>query len=150
MSPQFLAQLRARFEEVHPCWQTLLRAEPVSGPLANPEALQYYIPEAWNEILNAAAKPHSPISLRTARAQLPACKCGHNPYRTFFLTAEQAVTEAAVLVQAAQAPAERAPADLAELIFAVRALARTNIDTFCGACVHRMTANNCRFVRARR
>jgi hypothetical protein len=149
VSPQFLSALRARGPEIQYRWRRLLRIEPVSGPLANPEALQYLIPQVWNQVLATVAKSsRTPVSLEKARAQLPACNCGKNPYRAFFLAAEQAITEAAVLLQADQPPPKRKPADVAELVFAVRSLARSEIDTFCGACTHRGKAHNCRFASA--
>jgi hypothetical protein len=118
----------------------------VTTPLANPEALQYLVPEIFTAVLERAAKTNrKAVTLEQARATLPACDCGNNPYRAFFLAAEQAITEAAVLIQTQQPMAARQPSDLAELIYAVRCAARAEIDAFCGACVHRGHAKNCRF-----
>jgi hypothetical protein len=150
MSPEFLSALRTRGAEIQDRWRTLLRIEPVSGPLANPEALQYLIPHAWKQVLLAVGKPpRAALSLAAARAQLPACNCGNNPYRAFFIAAEQAITEAAVLLQADQPASKRKESDVAEIVFAVRSLARSEIDTFCGACTHRGKAHDCRFAVAR-
>jgi hypothetical protein len=146
MTPEFLSHLRARSAGIQDRWRTLLHIEPVSGPLANPAALQYMIPEAWDRLLAGIEEPRrTPLSLRAARAPLPSCNCGNNPYRAFFIAGEQAVAEAAVLIQAEQPAAQRSPGDLAEVIFAVRSLARTDIDTFCSACAHKGKARNCRF-----
>jgi hypothetical protein len=146
MSPVLLSELRARTEEVVQRWETLLRIEPISTPLANPDTLQYLIPEVWEQILCAARKTlRSPISLRSARAHLPACDCGNNPYRGFFRAAEQAVTETAVLIQSAQPGMGNRLNDLGELIYIIRKFARAEINAFCKACVFHGEAENCRF-----
>lgn len=127
----------------------MLKIEPVSGPLANPDMLQYLVPEVFEQILAKAEQLSGRVvSLESARAQLPACGCGRNPYRAFFTAAEQAMTEAGVLAQAMMDERERDPADLARLVFAIRTLACDEIDTFCSACVHRGCAAGCRFAVA--
>jgi hypothetical protein len=147
VTPEFLASVMACRASIEEHWRTLLNIEPVSGPLANPEALQYLIPQALNEIFTRASKRKA-ATLESARAELPTCNCGHNPYRAFYLAGEQALTEAAVLLQAKQPPALRRESDLACLVFAARAAARSEIDAFCGACVHRGRAKHCRFATA--
>jgi hypothetical protein len=150
MTADFAEQLRAQAFAIQSRWRTLLHLEPVSGPLANPEAMQHLIPQAFAQIIALACKSRHPaMTLERARAELPDCGCGHNPYRAFFVAAEQALTEAAVLIQAAQPAARRTTADLAQLIFAVRMQARAEIDTFCSVCTHRDTAANCRFTVAK-
>lgn len=148
VTPEFLASFLSRRASIEEHWRTLLNIEPVSGPLANPEALQYLIPRALEEIFARAATHRKAVTLETARAELPACNCGNNPYRAFYSAGEQALTEAAVLLQAKQPAAVRRESDLASLVFAARAAARDEIDAFCGACVHRGRAKNCRFATA--
>ena len=148
VTPEFLASVMAGRASIEEHWRTLLKIEPVSSPLANPEALQYLIPEALGEIFTRAASKRKAMSLESARAELPAFNCGNNPYRAFYLAGEQALTEAAVLLQAQQQPALRRESDLAALVYATRVAARSEIDAFCGACVHRGRAKHCRFATA--
>lgn len=146
MSPDFLTQLRARSGEIVASWRALLHEQPAADALASPETLQYLIPEMWERILAIAEKSaRARMSLPMARLQLPACNCGHNPYRAFYIAAERALAEAAVHITAAQPPAERRPSDLLAVVHAVRSLALSDIDAFCGTCMHRGTAENCRY-----
>lgn len=145
MTPDHLGDLRARSVGIQERWKTLLRLEPVSGPLANPDALVHLIPETLERIFELLAKPaRVPISILAAKACVPKCDCGNNPYLAYFVAAEQAFVEAAVLQQSELAPAERRPGEVAEVMLAVRRLARMEIDTFCGACVHRCVDRSCR------
>jgi hypothetical protein len=145
MSPERLHDMRAQSVSIRERWQTLLRIEPVSGPLANPDTLVHLIPEMLERVLVALAKPsRAPVSIVTARACVPKCNCGRNPYQTFFVAAEQALSEAVVLLEAALPAAERRSSDVAEVVFAIRKIARMEIDTFCGACLHRCIDPNCR------
>ena len=145
MSPEFLHLLRARSPEIQRQWETLLRIEPVSGPLANPEALKYLIPEAIDEVFDTLTRPtRAPVSLQVAKACVPECPCGNNPYRAFYVAGERCLLEAVVLQQTQSAAADRRHTDVAEVAYAVRRLARRDIDTFCGACSQRGSAPLCR------
>lgn len=145
MTPAVVRDLRACSPAIRFHWEALLRLEPVNSPLANPDALAHLIPHSLEEIFLRLGKySRVPVSISAARAQLPNCECGNNPYRAYFVAGEQAVTEAFVLLQS-ELPAEsRRSTDMAELIFAIRRLARSNIDAFCGVCVNRGTAPHCR------
>ena len=146
MHPDHLIDLRFRSPMIRERWEAFLRVEPVSNPLANPDALVHLIPETLNQILEALEKPsRAPVSIQAARAIVPDCDCGNNPYRAYFMAGEQALCETLVLLQAESPPDKRQQADLAELIFAVRKLAKTDIDTFCSACVHKGVAAKCRY-----
>jgi hypothetical protein len=145
MSPERLRAMRERGVSLRERWETLLRIEPVSGPLANPEALVHLIPQTLEQVFVMLAKPvRTPVSIMAARACVPKCGCGRNPYHSYFVAAEQALTEAVVLLQAALPASERSQSDVAEVMFAVRKLARLEIDTFCGACQHRCLDAKCR------
>lgn len=147
MTPEILHQLRARGPSIHVRWETLLRIEPVNGPLANPDAMARLIPETLAQILTELARSSSPVSLRSARgAQLPACNCGHNPYLAFFVAGEQALVETVVIAQSENPLMRRHESDVAEVIHLVRSMARDEIDTFCGICTHRGSDANCRHV----
>jgi hypothetical protein len=146
MPCELFAQLRARKSAIEHHWRQLLAIEPVSSPLANPEALQYLIPETFDRIMNKADQlTGKPITAEKARAELPKCDCGNNPYRAFFIAGEQAVLEAAVMLQAEMNPKVRNVSAATVLLLAVHRIARTEIDTFCAACVRRGSTPNCRF-----
>lgn len=146
MAPDVLQRLRDRSATIHVRWETLLRLEPVLTPLANPDALVRLIGDSLARIFTAVAQDRRPpISLREARSiGVPSCDCGNNPYGAYFIAGEQAFVEAIVLLQAELAPQERTEGDVAAIIRAVRELARGEIDTFCGLCVHRTKADRCR------
>ena len=144
MHPSLLRGLRTRSPVIRRHWESLLRIEPVNGPLANPDTMVNLIPQSLEEILTAAARsPHSAHSVPAPRDGLPDCHCGYNPYIAFFIAAEQALVEAAVLIQADLPPHERQQADVLKLKGVVRHLARADIDAFCGICTHRGTARGC-------
>lgn len=146
MSPDFLTELRARKTAILERWRALLHDQPTGDPLASPETLQYLIPESWDRIMATAEKSaRTRMGLPMARLQVPACDCGHNPYRAFYIAAEQAIAEAAVHITADQPATERRPGDLVAVVYAVRSLSQADIDAFCGTCMHRGTADNCRF-----
>lgn len=148
MSPERVRELRARSASIRERWEALLRVEPVSGPLANPDALVHLIPETLDKVLALLAKPaRVPVSIMAAKACVPKCECGHNPYLAYFLAAEQALVESAVLCQAELPATERRQGDVAEVMLAVRRLARLEIDTFCGACVDRCVDPKCRHLQ---
>lgn len=144
MSPAFFQQLRAQSATLHVRWETLLRMEPVSGPLANPDALVRLIPESLARVfreLTEAPEPGCTLTELT-RTRLPSCDCGYNPFLAYYIAGERAFTEAVVLLQT-PGPAARNESELASVIDAVRRLAHDEIDTFCGICTHRGLVANC-------
>lgn len=150
MAPDLLQKLRARDSAIRERWETLLRIERVSGPLANPDALVHLIPDSLARVYKALAKRQihrgpEPTSL----TKLPACDCGNNPYLAYFVAGEQAIVESLVLLQAELPPEQRNNEDATDVIRAIRQLAGSEIDAFCGICVHRGTATQCRHALAR-
>lgn len=149
MIPARLCDLRGRSDDIRRRWEALLHVEPVSGPLANPDALKHLIPQTLEQVFTMLAKPaRTPVSIMAAKAQVPKCECGHNPYLTYFIAAEQALVEAVILLESELPAAERRQSDVAEMMFAVRRLGRLEIDTFCGVCSHRCTSSKCRHLEA--
>jgi hypothetical protein len=142
MHDRMLALLRDHIPQIRHRWEILLRVEPVSGPLANPDALQYLIPTSIKQVLDRLT-----LGLDDAcgdPVRLPGCECGNNPYRAYFAAGEQAFAETMVLIQVRQAPAERSKGDFTQVVSAVRRLARQEIDGFCEMCLHRGHAPRCR------
>lgn len=152
MAPLFLKELKARSAIIRGRWEALLRVEGVPSPLANPDMLVHLIPESLAEVFRLVA--YNPTSARTveeAKAdRLPPCDCGNNPYLAYFLAGEQALSESVILLQSEQPRLGAKETDLAEVIGAVRDLARAEIDTFCGICTHHGTAPRCRHAAAAR
>jgi hypothetical protein len=127
----------------------LLHVEPVNSPLANPDALTHLIPQTLEQVFTLLGKPaRAPVSVSAAKACMPRCECSHNPYLAYFLAAEQVLVEAMVLLEAELPTSERRQSDVAEVMLAVRRIARLEIDTFCGACVHRCVDFKCRHLAA--
>ena len=149
MTPERLRYLQTRATSIRSRWEVLLRVEPVSGPLANPDALAHLIPLTLDQVFTLLAKPaRAPVSVSAAKACVPRCECGHNPYLAYFLAAEQVMVEAIVLLEAELPASERRQSDVAEVMLSVRRIARLDIDTFCGACTHRCLDAKCRHLAA--
>lgn len=146
MAPDLVQQLRQSAADIRRRWEALLRIERVSGPLANPDALVHLIPDTLAEIfVGLAHGTRRPITFIDAMAErLPTCECGNNPYLAYFVAGEQALVESVVLLQAKLPVAYRRESDVAEAIHIVRALARVEIDNFCGVCAHRGCVKGCR------
>lgn len=146
MSPQVIELLRTRRDAIQQRWCALLRIEPVNTPLANPDILAHLVPESLDRMLALLAKAsRAPASLQTARLTLPACDCGNNPYRAYYIAGEQALTEEFVLWETAQPERQRRESELAAVIFFIRRLAQADIDDFCGACSQHAKAPRCRY-----
>ena len=132
-----MTALTARRPQVHARWDDLLRAEKVSTPLANPDALVHLIDWTLDEVFRTLQ------SLPTRRRPLRApsrhdldCPCGRNPLLIYFAAGEQALQESLVLSQAKGIhldPAERDSA-LQELNLALRHIASREIGAFCSLC----------------
>lgn len=150
MTPELLENLHSASAAIRERWERLLRIERVNGPLANPDALVHLLPETLEAIFATLAKrPRARLSFERAIGErLPACQCGNNPYLAYFTAAEQALVETVVLLQAKQPENRQNQNDVAEAIKAVRGLARSEIDTFCGVCTHHGMAAGCRYVPA--
>lgn len=146
MSPTLLQQLRAQSATIHVRWETLLRMEPVSGPLANPDALVRLIPESLARVFEQLDdQTTGELSLaELAGERLPGCDCGFNPFLAYYVAGERAFSEAVVLLQPV-GTGRRNESDLAEVLRAVRRLAIDEIDTFCGLCAHRGGVLHCRY-----
>ena len=87
-----LQELQRRRAEVRRSWEILLRVEPVSSPLANPDALMHMFDQSFDEIVAAAAEP-----IRLEANEAFSCPCGRNPLVAYFAAGRQAIHEALVL-----------------------------------------------------
>lgn len=140
MQPLLLGALRAQQPQIRARWTALLHVEPVSTPLANPDALVHLIDWSLQEIFRAlAATAFSRGPERSRSESAPLCPCGRNPLLAYYGAGEQAMREALILAQFASPhldPVER-DAALVELNTRLREISRREIESFCGVCQHR-------------
>jgi hypothetical protein len=146
MQSPLLSALRAQHAGIRARWAALLHVEPVSTPLANPDALVHLIDWSLKEVfrgLTALASRRRAGHITSDSR--PHCPCGRNPLLAYFAAGEQAVQEALILAQAASpalSPVER-DTSLRELNVVLRDIARREIESFCGVCQHRDEASQC-------
>lgn len=135
MHSPLLAELRQRRLAIQSRWGTLLRAEPVTSPLANPESLVHLIEATIEDVFSMLEAGGSAQDGAMERTE-PRCTCGRNPLLAFFAAGRQALHEGLVLSQAALAPFDPEQRDiaLAELNQAIDELHRREIEAFCGLC----------------
>jgi hypothetical protein len=121
-------------------WEVLLRAEPVSSPLANPDSLVYLMGWTLDRFFTALRGPLSRRRI-TDRGSNKAeisdvrelCVCKMNPLLAYFATAEQALIQTALPILQ---PRERESA-LSAVRLAMQVVAKREIDTFCAVCQRR-------------
>ena len=141
MQADLVSALRRQCPQIRARWKEILRAEPVSTPLANPDALVHLLDWSVEEIFRSLSMLAS--RRRTGHPEPPSdgpvCPCGRNPLLAYFAAGEQAVREALVLAQAAAAPLDPRERDAAllELDEVLHMIAHREIEAFCGVCQHR-------------
>lgn len=142
MQESLLNSLCAQRSAIHARWDTLLRTERVTSPLAYPDALVHLIEWALDQIFTALRDPVTKRKAEHAGGRAmarPDCPCGRSPLLAFFLAGEQALLEALVLEQASHLPVDPHERDdaLNELYYVIRSMARREVDAFCSVCQHR-------------
>ena len=122
-------------------WEVLLRAEPVSSPLANPDSLVYLMGWTLDRFFTALRGPLSRrrIGRGNNRASFneerDTCACKMNPLLAYFATAELALIQAALPILQ---PCER-ESELSTIRLALQVVAKREIGTFCAVCQRRHT-----------
>jgi len=123
-------------------WEKLLRAEPVTSPLANPDALVYLMNWTLDRFFQALRGPLSRRRITLRDRNKPSndlgselCACRMNPLLAYFATAESALIQAALPVLQ---PRER-ESMLSAIRLALQVVAKREIDTFCAVCQRRHT-----------
>ena len=124
-------------------WETLLRAERATSPLANPDALVYLMDWTLDRLfedLRAAPSRRRP-SARTSTApapEAPPCPCGLNPLLAYFQTAEKALDDTFRhdLPDTHLFTLLEREAAWAELRLVLQGVARREIESFCAVCMH--------------
>jgi hypothetical protein len=138
MQDSMVSALRSRRPQIRVRWEELLRIERASTPLANPDSLVHLLDWTLDEFFQALhCLPARRRSVRPVSAE--DCPCGRNPLLAYFTAGEQALRESLVLAQAETkdlSPHARDSA-LDELDLAFRAIARHEVESFCGVCQYR-------------
>ena len=145
MDLRVISALRRNTASIQSRWTELLHVERFTTPLANPDMLEFLVPQTIEQALSALADQTLTLSLAEARLiRRPNCDCGLNPYQCYFVAGEQAMMEALVLVQAHCGDPKRRDFEAAALISVIRSLAAVEIEAFCGVCTSRVAAAGCR------
>jgi hypothetical protein len=135
MQDEVYSSLCARRPQLRRQWETLLRTERASSPLANPEALVFMMDWTLGQVFEALKA--TPGRLHAAQPR-PECTCGLNPLLVYFRTMEQVLNEGLVLTQVdiSHGPAGCHETDLALLKRAIEQVAGREIGVFCALCQH--------------
>ncbi len=136
METEVLRALAAHRRVIRTNWETFLRLERVSSPLANPDLLVHRLEptldEIFTDLLLWSSRAHP-------KAYVPLCPCGLNPWLAYLSAGRQAFREALVEVQAGLPDLSPAARDesLACLEQVMDHLARREIEAFCALCQSR-------------
>ena len=142
MHDGFMRALQTRRPDLLQRWESLLRAERVSSPMAHPDTLVHLMDWTLDRLLDELRQPqfrrHSANG--NQRSAGMGCVCGKNPLLTYFSTAEQAVIETLLVDEddLADISSLERSASLADLKAGLHAVARREIDSFCAVCQSRV------------
>ena len=113
-------------------WETLLRAEPVVSPLANPDTLVFRMDETLNQLATALHTrsfrvwlKHHPVLFMPLRDN---CACRLNPLLAYYTSGDAALRDVG-----ARALGNALP----ETLLLYHGLAQREIEALCGACCQR-------------
>jgi hypothetical protein len=148
MRRQFLQALGELRPMIKTCWEVLLRAEPATSPLGNPDTLVFMMDRTLDTFFAAV---HSPVPRRwlaryplLCRSLNESCPGHRNPLLLYFVSGEKALLAIAgrALADEAAEPAE-AERVLSEVRLNFHSLAQYELQTFCDLC-----RGNCARARA--
>lgn len=123
-------------------WETLLRAERATSPLANPDALVFLmdwtLDGLFEDLRNAPSRRRCPSRPGTAQSAPPPCPCGLNPLIAYFQTAEKALEDTYChdIPDTHLLTCLEREAALLELKLVLQGVARREIESFCAVCLH--------------
>lgn len=124
-------------------WEALLRTQPVTSPLANPDSLVYLmdwtLDRVFDELRSATKRRRHKQRPSLVAPPSSLCECGKNPLLAYFTTAERVLIEAVFLVDSPLPPMSPGSRDAfaSELKLALNVVASSEIETFCAVCLHR-------------
>jgi len=143
MDERMLHSLEAQRTEMHQRWEALLRVEPVTSPLGQPEALKHMIDYTLSTLFASLRSQHSTKrrnlkSVKDCVTDRGLCPCGRNPLLAYFVAGEQALLETLIFVQTNLPDcAETRAAAVMELKQTMAQVAHREIETFCALCQFR-------------
>lgn len=155
MRQQFLQAFAKLRPMIKTCWEVLLRAEPATSPLGNPDTLVFMMDRTLDTFFTSILSP----SPRRWLARHPllcsslndTCPCERNPLLRYFVSGEQALLAIAgqALTDAAAGPEEE-DRILSELQLTFHYLAQHELQTFCDLCRENCTRARAGIVTGRR
>jgi hypothetical protein len=127
--------LATRRSQLRQRWELRLRAERMSSPLANPDALIHLMDWTLDRVF---AQLNTMGGRTEARHREAHCACGLNPLLAYFAIAEAVLVEALHTEQVRQRPefARQCDSELVRLKQAVAQVANREIAAFCAVCQH--------------
>lgn len=135
MQSEVFRVLETRRSQLRERWESRLRAERMSSPLANPDALIHLMDWTLDRVFAHLNSTEGRTETRQREAH---CACGLNPLLAFFAIAEAVLVEALQAEQARHRPkfARQCELELVLLKQAVAQVANREISAFCGVCQH--------------
>lgn len=138
METEILRGLEAQRPSLRTHWESLLRLERVSSPLAQPDLLVRMLDQTLDDIF-AILPGWSPHHDSPPAIPASACPCGRNPLLAYYAAGQQALREALVMVQVGIPLLTTAARDdsfaCVDQVFAHIAL--REIEAFCSLCQFR-------------
>jgi hypothetical protein len=138
VDPRIYAALRERAPAIIDRWRALIAVEKVRTPLANPDALEFWVPKAVEQVLEAAGKKYrakQPAPVRVIPAHH--CECARNPYLSFYRAGERALVEMLFVIESELCLLESRADDLTTLQGALDLLAAREVNGYCRVCTVR-------------
>src|SRR5664280_698060 len=155
MRQQFLQAFAKLRPMIKTCWEVLLRAEPATSPLGNPDTLVFMMDRTLDTFFISILSPsprrwlaRHPLLCRSLN---DTCPCERNPLLRYFVSGEQALLAIAgqALTDAASGPEEE-DRILSELQLTFHYLAQHELQTFCDLCRENCTRARAGIVTGRR
>jgi hypothetical protein len=134
---EILRALEAHRPSILTHWESLLRLERASSPLAQPDLLVRMLDQTLDDIF--AALPGWSIRRVSTLVPASACPCGRNPLLAYYAAGQQALREALVMIQAGISLLTTTDRDdsfaCVDQVFGD--IARREIEAFCALCQFR-------------
>ena len=146
MHESFLHALQTQRTSLRQRWEELLRAERVSSPMAQPDALVYLMDWTLDSLFNELKQPQYRRHRDRTGTGGPrqGCVCGLNPLLGYFASGEQAIIEVLFVSDGylAGLGATERSSSLEDLKQALNEVARREIDSFCAVCQSKTSATH--------
>jgi hypothetical protein len=136
MRKLLLRSLGVRQHKILHAWETLLREQKVTTPLAHTDILVHAMESTFAAVMENMLRGDVVVSASLDSEWPPSCACGKNPFLTYYLTAEDAFCNALVDLQdqMCQQDFRQRAMELRRLRWVIRELARPDIEAFGSLC----------------